>query len=177
VHLHVRIIYLRPTFSVPEGQKAVADIDPIIEEVHRTQQMFEDIPLAKMGTIEGKAVLGAATKAYEHGISTPYTSLIANLSFASLRSGANTMKGTGSRALPVLEKALEHTPKIMGEHIWDVSDPGQIRDQLNQMLTRLGEGRDSVLRNESKGGVIRSVEAPSGGGSVAARLLSKTGPF
>jgi len=45
-----------PDILSPEGQKAVADIDPIIEEVHRTQQMFEDSPLAKMGTIEGKAV-------------------------------------------------------------------------------------------------------------------------
>jgi len=63
-----------------------------------------------------------------------------------------------------------------GRAIWDVSDPGQIRDQLNQMLPRLGEGRDSVLRNESKGGVIRSVEAPSGGGSVAPIAL-KDGTF
>jgi hypothetical protein len=165
-----------PDILSPDGQKAVSDIDPIIEEVKRTQKEFQDSGLADMGLLEGKTVLGAAVKAYQHGITTPYTSLIADLSFASLRSGASAMKNTGSRALPILNKALEHTPRLIDvEHVWDVDQPSSIGTKLGDMLTRLSEGRDAILRNESKGGVIRPVEAPSTG--AVAPIALKDGTF
>jgi hypothetical protein len=89
--------------------------------------------------------------AYSKGhFDTPNSDLISSLSFSGLRSGAQAMKSIGSRAYPVLEKALEHTP-IVSENF---DSPEKSQTLLGEMLKRLGEGRMAILRDERKSGVI-----------------------
>jgi hypothetical protein len=137
----------------------LADLDPIIAEVQRTLDMLEQRmapggwtdrygnaqpPLTKFDLVRDFT-------AYRHGrFDTPNSDLISNLSFAGLRSGAQAMKGTGSRAYPVLQKALEHTP-IVSEN-FDSPLAGQTK--LREMLQRLNEGRQAILQDERKSGVI-----------------------
>jgi hypothetical protein len=148
----------------PAGQRALADLDPIITEVQRTKNMLEQRmapggwtdkwgnhqpPLTKFDLIRDYT-------AYSKGhFDTPNSDLISSLSFSGLRSGAQAMKSIGSRAYPVLEKALEHTP-IVSENF---DSPEKSQTLLGEMLKRLGEGRTAILRDERKSGVI-----PGGGG-------------
>jgi hypothetical protein len=147
----------------PTGQRALADLDPVIAEVQRTLNMLEQ-RMAPGGWIDrygnhqpplSKLDLVRDYTEYSKGhFDTPNSDLISNISFAGLRSGAQAMKGTGSRAYPVLEKALEHTPIVSVN--FDSPKAGQTK--LREMLQRLAEGREAILRDERKSGVI----APGG---------------
>jgi hypothetical protein len=140
-----------PTPYSPVGQKAIASIDPIIDEVKRVQQMMDESGIAKMGTSEGKKRLAENWIKYNYlHLDSPDTALISSLSFADLRSAAQALAGTGSRAYPILNRALEHTP-VIGINS---DEPAMIVTKLKEMETRLMEARQAVIDQEKKSGVI-----------------------
>lgn len=131
------------------GQKAIAAIDPVLDEVKRTKTMLE----AAIKNGVGQAQLAKDYLKYKLHQDSPNTALISNLSFSALRSAVSALAGSGSRAYPVLKMALEHTPSALG-------DPGRSLKLLNEMETRINEARSAVLQDEKKSGVL----VPPGGG-------------
>lgn len=131
----------------PAGENAVAQLDPILEEVKRTKAQLQEA--IKKGY--SKADLARDYAAYKYlRINSPQTSLISNLGFTGLRSALNAMKGSGSRAYPVIEKALEHTPVLS----LNPSSPAQALVMLEEMEKRLITGRESIVKNSPKSGII-----------------------
>lgn len=131
------------------GQKAIAAIDPVLDEVKRTKTMLE----AAIKNGVGQAQLAKDYLKYKLHQDSPNTALISNLSFSALRSAVSALAGSGSRAYPVLKMALEHTPSALG-------DPERSLKLLNEMETRINEARSAVLQDEKKSGVL----VPPGGG-------------
>lgn len=147
-----------PEILSPKGQSDLSQIDPILAEVQRTREMLRNAIQTRQIS---KASLGADYARYKYlRIDSPDTALISSLSFADLRSAAQALKGTGSRAYQVLNRALEHTP-VVG---LNSDDPQMILTKLNEMETRLIEGRKAILDEERKGGALpagTSTPAPS----------------
>lgn len=134
-----------PTPMTAAAQKDLSALDPIIAEVQRVQKMVEDRPNLS------KAKLGANYARYTYlNQGTEDDDLISSLSFADLRSAAQALKGTGSRAERILNKALAHTPE-MG---LNPPDRKKMLDLLGEMQTRLMEGRASIMADEKKSGVV-----------------------
>lgn len=151
-----------PTPMTAAAQKDLSALDPIIAEVQRVEQMVKERPKLT------KAQLAADYARYTYlNQGTANDDLISSLSFADLRSAAQALKGTGSRAERILNKALAHTPE-MG---LNPPDRTKMLDLLGEMKTRLMEGRASILADEKKSGIVGP--APGGGSGTAA---PKTAP-
>ncbi len=147
-----------PTPLTATGQEDINKIDPIMDEVRRVREMVESRKDSlSYGELAKDLVL------YKLHIPTPNDDLISSISFAGLRGASQAMSGTGSRAYQVLSRALEHVPALP-------SGPDRILTLLNEMETRLQEGRASIIRNDRKSGVIMPVEAaPSKSKMIRAR--------
>lgn len=129
------------------GKSDLAALDPVLGQIHDLRQQFAQGGLSRAGLIKDYEM-------YKHGFSTPHDALFTGLSFEALRSGAAAMKGTGSRALPIFNKALEHTPTLdrMGGLLLD--DPKLMDDKLAQMEKILTQGRDSIMQDERRVGTV-----------------------
>jgi len=153
-----------PTTYSASAQKDLAAIDPILQEVRRVRDMIKSRPNLDKGELAKDYV----RYTYLHQ-GTPNDDIISGLSFADLRSAAQALKGTGSRAEAILNRALEHTPRVG----LNFSDRSQILNLLGEMETRLVEGRQSILANEKKSGVIGNLPAPPAGATVAPRTADE----
>lgn len=144
----------------PTGQKALAAIDPIIAEVDRALETINNFPgFDKLN----KADLAKAKMKYDVGLDDPLSALIADLGFADIRSAAQALQNTGSRAERIMNKALEHTPNIS---ILRFDEPSLIKKKLGEMKIRLKEARDATLEDEKKSGVLQGAPpVPAGAGS------------
>ncbi len=139
------------------GQHAVATIQPILEEVQRAKKMVEDMGLDKMSAFESKAALAKAYGKYAYlKTDDPLAKVISDLSFDSLRSVGQALQGTGSRAYPIFNRALEHTP-VIGLN----SDDGAlIHSKLTEMETRLKASLDAAYTETKSGIVPQGIPAP-----------------
>lgn len=144
-----------PVTLSPGGQKSLAAIDPVMDEIKRTREQLQKA--IKGGLSQGQ--LAKDWVKYNLHQDSPNTELISNMSFSALRSAVTALAGSGSRAYPVLKMALEHTPSALG-------DPTRSLKLLNEMETRITEARDAVLKDERKSGTIQSVEGAPSGSSV-----------
>lgn len=150
-----------PDTLTASAQKELADIDPIIDEVRRLRKMMDERAKQKTFT---KAYLGAEYAKYNYlKKDTPEADLISGLSFADLRSAAQALRGSGSKAAPILYKALEHTPHVG----INFDEPALIARKLGEMEKRLVEGRSAIIKNDTKSGIVRP---ESGGDMVKVRL-------
>ena len=147
-----------PTPMSPTGQKALATIDPIMEEVDRALGTMDKLKIDKMG----KTDLMKAYAEYKLGIDNPLADFIADIGFADLRSGAQALSGTGSRAERILNKALEHTPHMS---VLTFDEPSLIRKKLQDMKIRLQEAKQATLEDEKKSGILMGAPpVPAGAG-------------
>lgn len=146
-----------PEILSPSGQKAVASIQPIYDEVRRAKKLLESAGLHKMSDVDSKLALGKEFAKYKYlKINSPLAQVISDLSFDSLRSVGQALQGTGSRAYPIFSRALEHTPSL-GLN----SDSGAlIYKKLDEMETRLKSSLDAAY-GETKSGVVAPGSGPS----------------
>ncbi len=137
------------------SQKALGDLDPIIQEVNRTMAQLEEKIKAGYSKTD---LIKDYVKYHDLRIEGPETALISNLSFSALRSGLAAMKNSGSRALPIIQKAMEHAPVLAH----NPDSPAKALTLLKEMKTRLEEGRASLVNDNSKTGVVPPM--PGAGG-------------
>lgn len=148
-----------PSPMTAAGQKDMAQIDPLILEVQELKQRLEQ---AGLQNNDSHMVLPGAYAKYRIGFDTPYNDLFTGLSFESLRSAAAALKGSGSRAYPILSKALVHTPNL------PIDTPKNIYEKLKEIEKILYQSRNSILADERKSGVIAPiVGAPQTGPAPA----------
>jgi hypothetical protein len=139
-----------------KGQSDLASIDPVLKQIQDLKKGIEDEKLQNNNTA------AYFTKEYQQykrlGLNTPHSDLFTNLSFEGLRSTAAALKGLNSRALPILNKAGEHAPILdrMGGLLPD--SPKAIYQKLTTMEGILRDGRQMILNDERKSGVVKPVE-------------------
>ncbi len=151
----------------PSGQKAIASLQPILDEIDHAQKLIKAQKLDTMSEVESKLALGKAYGKYAYlKVDDPLAKAISDLSFDSLRSVGQALQGTGSRAYPIFVRGLEHTP-VIGLN----SDSGKLMyDKLDGMKRRVQEAIDAA-RTETKSGIvpIAPVKAAESGGMIRAR--------
>lgn len=140
-----------PTPLSAAGTKAMAAVDPVLEEIKRTKEMFK----AAMDKGLTQQQLAKDWALYQIHQDSPNTKLISNLSFSSLRSAVSALAGSSSRAYPVLKMALEHTPSALGS-------PKRSMELLEEMEVRVNEARKFILEDEKKSGIISPVKQGAG---------------
>ncbi len=142
-----------PDMLSPSGQKAIANLQPILDEIQHAKQLLKDKGLDTMDETQSKLELGKAYGKYAYfKVDDPLAKAISDLSFDSLRSVGQALQGTGSRAYPIFVRGLEHTP-VIGLN----SDSGKLMyDKLDGMERRVQEALDAA-RTETKSGVVPPV--------------------
>ena len=90
----------------PNGQKAVAESEPVLDQVNRAMAMLESTKNENTPLAEALPRLG-----YSVGIATDVSKLINNLELGKVIGASRVLKG-GSRALPALELAMKHLPIV-----------------------------------------------------------------
>ncbi len=147
----------------PSGQKAIASLQPILDEIDHAQQLIKAQKLDTMSEVESKLALGKAYGKYAYlKVDDPLAKAISDLSFDSLRSVGQALQGTGSRAYPIFVRGLEHTP-VIGLN----SDSGKLMyDKLDGMKRRVQEAIDAA-RTETKSGIVPVQPVKASGGPAA----------
>ncbi len=150
-----------PDMLSPSGQKAIASLQPILDEIEHAQALIKAQKLDTMKEFDSKIALGKAYAKYSYGrVDDPLAKAISDLSFDSLRSVGQALQGTGSRAYPIFVRGLEHTP-VIGLN----SDSGKLMyDKLDGMKRRVQEAIEAA-RTETKSGIVpvQPVKASEGG--------------
>lgn len=142
-----------PVAMSAKGAGDLAAIEPVLQEI---QDLKSKLRTQKLDQDDSYRLVPDFLR-YSHGLgSTPHDDLFTSLSFEQLRSAAAAMKGMNSRAFPILNRALQHTPTLdrIGGLMPDT--PKTMYDKLNTMETILNQGRDAILRDERKSGVTGS---------------------
>lgn len=134
-----------PTVMSPAGQAALAGLDPVLEEVQSLKKFLED---NKLKDNASRAFFAGKFLNYRAGGDTPYNEFFTSASFEGLRSAGQALKGTNSRAYQIISKALVHTPNLY------LDSPKNIYEKLNAAEKILMQGRQSVLADERKSGVL-----------------------
>lgn len=142
-----------PVQLTPVGQSALASINTTQTEISRAIAKLKELKPSRNDLF--KAWVRYSTGQQDAGDERErmYTQLISDVSFASLQSSATALKGTGSRAYPILKKALEHTPIEIVRN-----GPEAMLTKLQEMGTRSEEARKFILEDFRKSGVV-----PNGG--------------
>ena len=148
-----------PSVTNSAGQKSVAIIDPVIQEVNDA--------IEKLNNLKGNPSLATDYVKYKNGFSTPYDDLFTNLSFESLRSAASALQGMNSRAYPIISRALQHTPNLDRLGGFNPDSISLMKDKLNSIKGILQQARGAAANDEAKSGVIPSVVANPGRGGLA----------
>lgn len=151
-----------------EGQKSVAQIDDVLSQITDLRKKLEDRGLSNKND---RDYYPEYLKYMHGGEATPNQDIWTGLSFEGLRSAAAAMRGTNSRALPIIEKALEHTPNpsarfsLTNGHLPDT--PANMYNKLGEMEQILRTGRGQALNDQKKSGVVPPI-GPSAGAKPAA---------
>jgi len=163
-----------------EGQKGVAGIDSVLDQVKRIKDRLDKDGLRND---DSDRFSGEYRKYKMLGKSGPNSDLFSDLSFESLRSAGEALKGINSRAYGIISRALEHTPNLdrgvninsLGIHVPIKADsPKLIYDKLNKIQEILTESRQELLKDTRKSGVIPSKVTPTDEDAVQ-RLIKKHG--
>jgi len=149
-----------PETLEPSALKAIATVQPILDEIIHAQQLLKERKLDTMSEADSKIALGKAYGKYAYlKVDDPLAKAISDLSFDSLRSVGQALQGTGSRAYPIFVRGLEHTP-VIGLN----SDSGKlIADKLEGMRRRVEESI-AAAKTETKSGVVPIQPVQAGGG-------------
>lgn len=145
-----------------EGQKSVGQIDDVLSQITGLKKMMEDRGLSKKND---RDYYSEYLKYAHGGEATPNQDIWTGLSFERLRSAAAALKGSNARALPIIEKALEHTPdpsarfSLTNGHLPDTT--ANMYNKLGEMEKILRTGRDQVMKDQKKSGVVSPVAAGS----------------
>jgi len=134
-----------PTPMTAAGQAAMAQVDPVLQEVQDLKKFLQDNKLE--GNTQ-RAFFAPKFLNYRAGGDTPYNEFFTGASFESLRSAASALKGSNSRAMPILNKALVHTPNL-----W-LDSPKNIYEKLDAVEKILNQSKASILADEKKSGVV-----------------------
>lgn len=140
------------------GQKDVSQIDDVLGQIRHLKQLMEQ---KKLHTDDTKNYYSDYFKYMHLGQSTPNQDLWTGLSFEGLRSAATALRGTNSRALPIISKAMEHVPNPSAgwKHLPD--SPKVMYDKLKEMENILSIGRDTILADQKKSGLVKPVQPSS----------------
>ena len=105
----------------PAGQQAIAEAQPVMQQLNRAQAMLESIKDDNMPFTTAPARLG-----YAVGMASDYSNLINNLEMGKVIGAARVLKGS-SRAIQALNIAMKHlpdpakdSPKLMYEKIQNI---------------------------------------------------------
>lgn len=144
-----------PTTLSADGQKTLRSVDDVTRQV--------DDALRIMNDIKGDPYLGAEYVKYKLGRETPYSGLFTKLSFEGLRSAAAALQGSGSRAYPIMKRALEHVPNLdrFGGALPDTLPA--IKDKLKSIRDVLHDTKSVIMEDQHKSGVV----GPAPGGAKA----------
>lgn len=154
-----------PTPLSTKGQGDIEAIDPVLTQINDAMKRLRDEKLDQNNNI---TALIPEYLQYTHGIAVPHSDLFTNLSFEQLRSAAAALKGMNSRAFPILNRALQHTPTLDRLGGLDPDSPKAIYGKLMEMKTLLQQGRNSILADEKKSGVIGAPDQGNNtGGAIA----------
>lgn len=154
-----------PTPLSAKGQADIAAIDPVLIQINDAMKQLKDEKLDQNNNILS---LVPEYLQYTHGLSVPHSNLFTNLSFEQVRSAAAALKGLNSRAFPILNRALQHTPTLDRMGGLDPDSTKAMYGKLMEMKTLLQQGRNSILADEKKSGVIGAPDqGNNAGGAIA----------
>lgn len=152
----------------PASIAMILKVDPVIKQVDR---LMGDIEKLKLTNNNQPAYLLGSRAKYALGMASPENTLghdIAGLSLGSLVEAASALAGA-SRAMPALDIAMEHTPKV-----WKDS-PKQIYTKLKEIRQRLSD-MESIARNPYAGLSDPSAGANTPPPGAKVRDFSQLGP-
>ncbi len=138
-----------PVRMSPSFQTALSTVDPVLTQIQRLKSELE--PIKKINK-PGYFLPDRAK--YALGIGGETAGQIADLNLASITGAARVLKGS-SRAVPIFNKALEHTPNV-----W-VDSPSLIYDKLSRIEQNLKDGKAALLVDGNKTGVIGTPDVPA----------------
>ncbi len=160
-----------PVALSAQGTKDLKDVADVLSQIQTVKKMFESFGMKDDDTRKYYSDYLAYRRG---GTASPKQDLWTALSFESLRSAAAALKGTNSRALPIISRALEHTPDPSAHFsLTNGKLPDTPKKMYGQLLTMekiLEEGRNQVLENERKTGI------PGVSGSTTGRTVNMKAP-
>ena len=144
-----------PNILDANAQKSIAAINPILEEIVHARQLLREKGLIEQPELESKLAMTKAFLKYKAGFTDPLTKAISDLSFDRIRSVGQALQGTGSRAYPIFQLGLEHTPMI-GLN----SDSAKMMDNKLEGMERRARESIAAAMSENKSGVAPQLQAP-----------------
>ncbi len=129
------------------GQKTIATLDPVMQQI--------DELLPRLNDVKGKTLALDYLK-YKNGFKTPYDDIFTGIAFERLRSGSAALQGIGSRALPIFNEGLSHTPTFDRLGGFNPDSVKLMIDKLNQAKKIIKEERDAAVADQKKSGVLPS---------------------
>lgn len=143
----------------PAGQKIMQSTDQTKANIEQALKLLkngkdDNMPLSH----------GLSTALYKLGISSEGSALVNTINVADLQAASQILPPGGSRALTVLQKALEHTPNTK------IDSQKLMREKLENILRNLTEAQTAVRTHmQSHPGLDRSsMPAPSDTGATGA---------
>jgi len=155
----------------PAGQKDIATIDDVLNQIKLLKGKMEE---KKMQNDDSKDYYPDYFKYMHGGVATPNQDLWTGLSFEGLRSAAAALRGTNSRSLPIISRALEHVPNPTLSLTHAPDSPKNMYGKLSAMEQVLTSGRQKILEDEKKSGVVPSA-APGETGSKPITVTTRSG--
>lgn len=132
------------------GQEAVTKVQPILDEILTARKLLRERGLLNKSETDSKLAMGQAWAKYKYlRVKDPLAAVISDLSFDRIRSVGQALQGTGSRALPIFNLGLEHTP-VLGLN----SDSAQLMDSKLEGMQRRAEESLAAAKAMTKSGIV-----------------------
>lgn len=155
-----------------EGQKSVGQIDDVLAQIKHLKELFDS---RGMSSDDSRSYYPEYFKYIHGGVAGPNQDIWTALSFEGLRSAATALRGTNSRALPIISRALEHTPNPTASMTHLPDSPKNMYGKLNEMEKLLTQGRQAAMEDQKKSGVVKSISSassPESSGNIRVRRKS-----
>jgi hypothetical protein len=142
------------------GQKGVTFIDTVLQQINDLIPRMESIGWNKDDT---HGYVPDFIKSMHGGYNSPYRDLYTGLNFEAIRSGAAAMQGISSRAYPMIQRAMEHTPQMTTDltHLRSADTPASMYSKLKEMKSILENARRVTIEDNNKGGAVPPMQSGS----------------
>lgn len=153
-----------PVALSAKGTSDMRAVEGVLSQISRIRELMRQNKMDKDNTLDYYKDYLTYRRG---GRSTPKEELWTLLQFEALRSASAGMQGMPSRAMPLINRALEHTPDPSANtnltNIKLPDTPAKMYGQLGSAEKLLQDERQAILNNERKTGIIAPVGSGRGG--------------
>lgn len=146
-----------PNAMSATGQKNLQAIDTVLQQIKDIKDAMEE---KKLQNDESRGYYSDYLKYTHAGEATPLQDLWTKMNFEGIRSAAAALAGVNSRALPIINRAFEHVPNPQASLTHLPDTPKLMYGKLKSMEDMLTKGRQDILNDEKKSGVVTNGPTP-----------------